>query len=191
MGLDAEWERKQRLREYRVAARREKRNRKADEKKQRKLNATILRRMVGRKTIDHVRADTDLVVQTRNPDKYNKNTERNRLRAIDAERWKIWNEGIKQAQRLAAIHDPTGAMFNVDPVTTQVDGSVISLETLRRRQEREAAAQAKKDGLIAVDDALRDGDADARRTEPLSVLNAVILPQNGINHDRKAYLDVG
>ena len=39
-------ERKQRLREYRVAARREKRNRKADEKKQRKLNATILRRMV-------------------------------------------------------------------------------------------------------------------------------------------------
>ncbi len=44
---DAEWERKQRLREYRVASRREKRNRKADEKKQRKLNATILRRMVG------------------------------------------------------------------------------------------------------------------------------------------------
>ncbi len=46
--LDPDWERKQRLREYRVAARREKRNRKADEKKQRKLNATILRRMVGR-----------------------------------------------------------------------------------------------------------------------------------------------
>lgn len=44
--LDPEWERKQRLREYRVASRREKRNRKSDEKKQRKLNATILRRMV-------------------------------------------------------------------------------------------------------------------------------------------------
>ena len=44
--IEAEWERKQRNREYRVAARREKRNRKADEKKQRKLNATILRRMV-------------------------------------------------------------------------------------------------------------------------------------------------
>ncbi len=42
-----EWERKQRLKEYRIAARREKRNRKSDEKKQRKLNATILRRMVG------------------------------------------------------------------------------------------------------------------------------------------------
>jgi hypothetical protein len=46
--LEAEWERKQRNREYRVAARREKRNRKADEKKQRKLNATILRRMVSK-----------------------------------------------------------------------------------------------------------------------------------------------
>jgi len=44
--IETEWERKQRNREYRVAARREKRNRKADEKKQRKLNATILRRMV-------------------------------------------------------------------------------------------------------------------------------------------------
>lgn len=39
-------ERKKRLHEYRVAARREKRLRKSDEKKQRKLNATILRRMV-------------------------------------------------------------------------------------------------------------------------------------------------
>lgn len=45
-GDPAEWERKQRLKEYRIAARREKRNRKSDEKKQRKLNATILRRMV-------------------------------------------------------------------------------------------------------------------------------------------------
>src|ERR1700678_4192075 len=67
----AEWERKQRLKEYRIAARREKRNRKSDEKKQRKLNATILRRM------------------TRNPMKYTKNAGRNRLRAIEQERRKI------------------------------------------------------------------------------------------------------
>lgn len=44
-----EWERRQRLKEYRIAARREKRNRKSDEKEQRKLNATILRRMEGAK----------------------------------------------------------------------------------------------------------------------------------------------
>ena len=68
---DPQWERKQQQREYRVSARREKRLRKADEKKQRKLNATILRRM------------------TRNPEKYNKNASRNRIRACEAERKKI------------------------------------------------------------------------------------------------------
>ncbi len=130
MNLDQEWERKQRNREYRVAARREKRNRKADEKKQRKLNATILRRM------------------TRNPDKYNKNAERNRLRDIEGERRRIWQEAIRQAQRLAAIHDPSGASFNVGPVIVQDDGTVISQETLRRREERfkeKAAVQIAKE----------------------------------------------
>lgn len=115
---DKEWERKQRNREYRVAARREKRNRKSDEKKQRKLNATILRRM------------------TRNPDKYNKNAERNRLRDIEGERRRIWSEAVRQAQRLAAVHDQSGLMFNVGPVVVQEDGTVISKESLRRRQEK-------------------------------------------------------
>ncbi|KAL9592960.1 MAG: hypothetical protein Q9219_007701, partial [cf. Caloplaca sp. 3 TL-2023] len=117
-------ERKKRLHEYRVAARREKRFRKSDEKKQRKLNATILRRM------------------TRNPDKYNKNAERNRLRDIQQERRRIQEAAIKQAQRLAALHDSSGAMFNVGPVLRQDDGSVISAEAVRRRQEREAAKAA-------------------------------------------------
>ena len=116
--VDKDWERKQRNREYRVAARREKRNRKADEKKQRKLNATILRRM------------------TRNPDKYNKNAERNRLRDIEGERRRIWQEAVRQVQRLAAIHDPSGASFNVGPVVKLEDGTVISVETLRRREQR-------------------------------------------------------
>ena len=115
---DKEWERKQRNREYRVAARREKRNRKSDEKKQRKLNATILRRM------------------TRNPNKYNKNAERNRLRDIEGERRKIWSEAVRQAQRLAAVHDHSGLTFNVGPVVLQEDGTVISQETLLRRQEK-------------------------------------------------------
>lgn len=128
--LDQEWERKQRNREYRVAARREKRNRKADEKKQRKLNATILRRM------------------TRNPDKYSKNAERNRLRDIEGERRRIWQEAIRQAQRLAAIHDPSGASFNIGPVVVQEDGTVISQETLHRRETKskeKAAAQMAKE----------------------------------------------
>ncbi|KAL8829890.1 MAG: hypothetical protein Q9170_005975 [Blastenia crenularia] len=117
-------ERKKRLHEYRVAARREKRLRKSDEKKQRKLNATILRRM------------------TRNPDKYNKNAERNRLRDIQLERRKIQDAAVKQAQRLAAIHDPSGAMFNVGPVIRQDDGSIVTAESISRRLEKEAAKAA-------------------------------------------------
>ncbi|KAL8784586.1 MAG: hypothetical protein Q9195_008987 [Heterodermia aff. obscurata] len=139
-GHGAEWERKQRAREYRVSARREKRNRKADEKKQRKLNATILRRMLLTKQ------------QTRNPEKYNKNAERNRLRAITTERNAIWTGAVRQAERLAAEHDPSGATFNVGPVVKQEDGTVISVEILKRREEgkaRRAAEAAAKEEAAA------------------------------------------
>ncbi|KAI4136347.1 MAG: hypothetical protein LQ341_005665, partial [Variospora aurantia] len=114
-------ERKKRLHEYRVAARREKRLRKSDEKKQRKLNATILRRM------------------TRNPDKYNKNAERNRMRDIQGERRRIHDAALKQIQQLAALHDPSGNDFNIGPVVEQDDGSIVTAESIRKRQEREAA----------------------------------------------------
>ena len=73
---------------------------------------------------------------TRNPDKYNKNAERNRLRDIEGERRRIWSEAVRQAQRLAAVHDQSGLMFNVGPVVVQEDGTVISKESLRRRQEK-------------------------------------------------------
>ncbi|KAL9619613.1 MAG: hypothetical protein Q9160_005800 [Pyrenula sp. 1 TL-2023] len=130
-----EWERKQRLKEYRIAARREKRNRKSDEKKQRKLNATILRRM------------------TRNPTKYNKNAARNRLRAIELERRKIRGNAVRMVQRVAAVHDPSGKTFNVEPVTTLGNGCVITLTALERRKEKERKkeeeAAAKDNGESA------------------------------------------
>lgn len=169
MHVDQEWERKQRNREYRVAARREKRNRKADEKKQRKLNATILRRM------------------TRNPDKYNKNAERNRLRDIEGERRKIWQEAVRQAQRLAVIHDPSGALFNVGPVVVQEDGTVISQETLRRREERskeKAAAQMVKQNTQIESD---PATPTPNKTETSSSAPP-ILP-NGFNPDRLANIE--
>ena len=46
-------------------------------------------------------------------------------------------------ERLAVVHDPTGAMFNIGPVTRQQDGSVVSMEILRRREERRAAKENK------------------------------------------------
>ena len=172
--IDPEWERKQRNREYRVAARREKRNRKADEKKQRKLNATILRRM------------------TRNPDKYNKNAERNRLRDVEGERRRIQQEAVRQAQRLAAIHDPSGAMFNVGPVIKQEDGEMISVETLRRReqraQEKAAAEQAKAEGVIngaLIKSEPSDGQIPPATT---TISEPSVLP-NGFNPDRLARLE--
>src|SRR3989440_3724019 len=47
------------------------------------------------------------------------------------------------AQRLAAVHDPTGVKFNVKPVTTLEDGRVVTLESLERKKEREFWKQAK------------------------------------------------
>jgi len=172
--LDKEWERKQRNREYRVASRREKRNRKADEKKQRKLNATILRRM------------------TRNPHKYNKNTERNRLRDIEGERRRIRHEAIQQAQRLAAIHDPSGKMFNVGPVVMQEDGTVISEESLHRREERalERAAEepTKDEGKFEASLAASKLEQDKAEFDVIS-RDAPPTLENGINPDRLARIE--
>ena len=82
-------------------------------------------------------------MQTRNPAKYNKNAARNRLRAIEAERRKIQTNAVFMAQRLAAIHDPSGVKFNVKPVTTLEDGRVVTLESIERKKEREALRRAQ------------------------------------------------
>ena len=87
---------------------------------------------------------SDFPRQTRNPGKYNKNAERNRLRAIESERRTIWNHALRQVEQLAATNDPSGALFNIGPVVRQDDGTVVSLETLRRREERKAEAERAK-----------------------------------------------
>ncbi|KAI9888312.1 MAG: hypothetical protein M1814_000587 [Vezdaea aestivalis] len=128
-----ELERQQRLKEYRIAARREKRNRKSDEKKQRKLNATILRRM------------------TKNPAKYTKNKDRNRERAILLYRRDIYKKAIEQAQRLAFEHDRSGKSFNVGPVTKVPDtDEIITIEALEIREKRLADKQARDEAAAAA-----------------------------------------
>ena len=64
---------------------------------------------------------------------------------------------MKQAQRLAAIHDPSGHTFNVGAVITQDDGTVVSVEAVRRRQERQAAKQVLKN----LDDVTSYSQAEA------------------------------
>lgn len=122
--------------------------------------------------------------QTRRPEKYTNNAERNRLREIEAERRKIWMEAIKQAERLAAQHDPEGVSFNMGPVIRQEDGSVISLETLGMRA---ALKQAKKNGP--------DIQPTVDMLEPKSQLadiankNDLHTLPNGMNPDRFAQMN--
>ena len=165
-----EWERKQRLKEYRIASRREKRNRKSDEKKQRKLNATILRRM------------------TRNPAKYTKNAARNRGRAIEMERRKIQASAISMMHRIAAVYDPTGKMFNIKPVITLEDGRVVTVESMERRKERaeqkerEEAEKQTQDKMKEEEPAKFAGDAIADRLNPERMRLLIDEKMNGNRH---------
>ena len=119
-------------------------------------------------------------LQTRNPEKYNKNAERNRLRAIELERRSIQNQAVRQAQRLAALHDPTGKLFNVEPVLTLEDGTVITEAASRRRAERllqkESTAQEGPKSSSSVPSSKEDLTQSANHQEPL------------INADRQAQL---
>lgn len=56
----------------------------------------------------------------------------------------IWANAVKMAQRLAAVHDPSGVKFNVGPVTILEDGAVVSLEALERRKERQRERELKE-----------------------------------------------
>ena len=108
---------------------------------------------------------------------------------------------MQQAQRLAAVHDPTGATFNVGPVVTQEDGKVVSVETLRRRKEQELARQAKKEGITSASVAtnVRGSTAFPESNAQSSMLQIGIQPardplsnlQNGINPARLAQMDIG
>ena len=128
--------------------------------------------------------------QTRNPDKYTKNADRNRLRAIEKERRAIHGEAIKQAQRLAAVHDPSGVGFNIGPVVILEDGRVISVESLRRREERKALAEFQMSG----------GDADSAKIPsnargealgpPLTQHNSKQVPSN-VSEDRLPLIEQG
>ncbi|KAF7900818.1 hypothetical protein EAF00_003039 [Botryotinia globosa] len=129
---DTKEERSRIAREVRDAAKKEKKKAKSDAKKARKLNSIMTRRA------------------TRNSEKYNKNKERNRLHAIDVERYKIRLNAINQAQKLAAVHDPSGVSFNVGEVVTLEDGTVKSKKSLERKQELAEGKQSVQNEDTAV-----------------------------------------
>lgn len=85
-------------------------------------------------------------LQTKNTEKYDKNKDRNTQRAIDLERNKIRFEAVRQAERLAAKHDPSGKMFNCGEVIVLENGTVKSKEAWKRSEEAKAAREA---GVVA------------------------------------------
>merc|ERR1712093_775731 len=118
-------ERKAIAREIRLAQRKEKKRIKSEAKQQRKLN-DLLHRKLNRKT-----------------EKYSKNKDRNKQRAIDLERQKIRADAVKQAERLSAIHDPSGKIFNVGEITILPGGVVNSKEGMRRAAEAKERKEAE------------------------------------------------
>jgi hypothetical protein len=87
------------------------------------------------------------------------------------------------AQRLAAVHDPSGATFNVSPVVTLEDGRVTTVEALDRKREREAQKAAEhqvteENGKAATES---PGDAKTTGVHPVSVFT---LQHGNVNNDR-------
>jgi len=108
--------------------------------------------------------------QTRNNEKYSKNKDRNRERDILLERQRLRFEAVRQAERLAAIHDPTGKMFNVGEVVITPDGQVKSKEAIARaaeakkQKEIEAAAEKLENIRLAEEKAkYREAKLQAKR----------------------------
>ena len=132
--------------------------------------------------------------QTRNPDKYTKNAERNRLRDIEMERRKIQQEAVRQAQRLAAIHDQTGALFNVSPVLTTEDGTVITQEAFRRRQLKAAEKLVgEQEDHVEKTEVDQEGEDTAFDTKSLDspFIDPTVMAQQVINPERLAQIDDG
>lgn len=122
--------------------------------------------------------------KTRNPDKYNRNLERNKMRGIMLERRHIWEEAVKQAERLAARHDPSGKTFNVSPVTTLEDGTVTTLERLERKKQRQQEIEAKEAAKKAAEENGQDVEMQDVDDKSGVVTNGEVkvdqLPQNDL-----------
>jgi hypothetical protein len=87
------------------------------------------------------------------------------------------------AQRLAAVYDPSGAMFNVSPVVTLEDGRVTTVEALERKKEREAQKEAEQNNEAT---ATSPEDVQVNGMHPVSKPT----PQHGnVNSDRMQMIE--
>ena len=95
---------------------------------------------------------------------------------------------MQQAQQLAAIHDRSGASFNVSPVVKLEDGSVITQESFKRRQERQAEKaaleQAKAEGHTVDDSTEIKNQTPKSEAAEARLGKTATLLQNGLHPDR-------
>jgi hypothetical protein len=93
------------------------------------------------------------------------------------------------AQRLAAVHDPTGAKFNVKPVTTLEDGRVVTLESIERKKEREALKKVEletADSPTTANAIVIDPQAAADKATALASIGSSLTDR--LNPERMAIL---
>ena len=116
--------------------------------------------------------------QTKNPEKYTKNKERSRLGAIEAERNKIWNQAVRQAQQLAAKHDISGKMFNVGEVVILKDGSVKSKKAWSNieKTKTEKVAEEGVAKLLGPQGAPKKGKMSKRQQQKQAALQPRTSP---------------
>ena len=99
---------------------------------------------------------------------------------------------MQQVQRLAAIHDPTGRIFNVSSVVTLDDGKVVTQEALRRRQEK-AAERVTDDEATGIGEGSKSPSIKMKTQESPPVIDfegsTNAIPQNGLNPDRMALIE--
>lgn len=87
------------------------------------------------------------------------------------------------AQRLAAVHDPSGATFNVSPVVTLEDGRVTTVEALDRKREREAPKAAEHKVTEENSRAATESPVDAK-TNGVHPVSIFPLQHGNVNNDR-------
>lgn len=84
-------------------------------------------------------------------------------------------------------------MFNVGPVITQEDGTVISLETIRKRQEKEAVEQTKKNGTMPTAGGIDKVQNDFQMLEGRDKMKddlIIDVSPNGINPARLSQIGI-
>ena len=121
--------------------------------------------------------------------KYNKNVERNRMREVIVERKRIWSQALKQVQKLAAVHDPSGESFHIGPVTTLENGDVVTVEALKRKREREKAEkEGSENGTVAKSHGLQKA-GESQNEDSVSKATGTSNSLNGVNPARISLID--